>query len=84
MAARGLPIARILAEVKACTPFCRKCHMEHDGRIRQNLGARRRRIACPQCGRLCAVKANGQLYTHREAGGVYHRAGLCSQIEAST
>lgn len=36
LAAQGKPISRIDAEIARCTPLCRRCHQELDGRL-ENL-----------------------------------------------
>jgi len=40
MAGRGKPIPSIAAEIARCTPLCRRCHMQADGRTRLDDTAR--------------------------------------------
>lgn len=49
-------VERILAEIEACTPLCRRCHMTEDGRMerwqernRSRKGSRKAPKPCAKC-----------------------------------
>lgn len=58
LVALGFPVTRIRAEVNACEPLCRRCHMEADGRLAALIASRPRKAGtvlppkpCTACGR---------------------------------
>jgi hypothetical protein len=64
----GASTERIQAEMDACTPLCRRCHMKEDGRLRLFVEARGSRLEkgtqlpskpCAECHRLAKPLRRG-------------------------
>lgn len=64
----GRSIEKIQAEMSACTPLCRRCHMREDGRLKRFVESGGSRFArgtslppkpCSECGKLAKPLARG-------------------------
>lgn len=88
--AQGASIPRIQREMDRCTPLCRKCHMQADGRAAALFAAQPNQpgsvlvppLPCVECGKPAKPRRKHRCYScyeRQRCGGRMHRGcdGCC-------